>query len=811
LRRCPTLAKAWLGVASLFFYAWWNFNYVFILLVSTVANFYAAQWIASRPAGAERKWVTALVIAGNLCLLGYFKYTAFFTSVLHSIFGFPWTVTAVVLPLGISFYTFQKIAYIADIHAGQPPERNPINFLLFVCFFPQLIAGSIVHHREVLPQFSRTAGDRWNWTDLAVGLTLFGIGLFKKTALADPIAAYVNPIFDAAARDVPLTAAEAWFGALGYTFQLYFDFSGYSDMAIGLARLFGIRLPLNFASPYRSRSIIEFWRRWHMTLSRLLRDYVYFPLGGNRKGPARRYANIMAVMLLGGLWHGAGWTFIVWGGLHGVFLLVNHGWRALRKTTRLAHLPSGPIGTVLAYSLTFGAVVVAWVFFRASSLPAAVAMVRTMFGAGQLTAANAGWIRAAIVGDLAGGLTLLASAWMIVTFAPNSQTLLRSYEPAYNWKDNVAPRTWLDRTLRWQPSLAWGLFTAVCIAVSLLHFSMSANSSISISEPPTTARFILAAIGAALLLLACAGTLNWWVDPFDKLGNNQIGVYSSSERDAKPQMIVRYPHDGLILGTSRMTYVDPTMIGAHRFFNAAFSAATPEEILDFLRLFAVDQKLVVVGLDFMMFNESYLPLKPDTFKAVRSLQTSSKAMTWSDVRDLRDYLLSWNVTWSSIKALLQNWLDIYSPFLMPAGNRNARNQLAQNARISGPDDREAVEYWRTNTLRDFRYSQARLAALEQIKELLRQRRIPLIVLITPDNSSFIALIEELGLYPLYLKFRKDVREVFPDVFDFSESRWSDIDYRFKSDTGHFLPQAGAEMMAEVLSAHAGFERAHGAP
>jgi hypothetical protein len=211
-----------------------------------------------------------------------------------------------------------------------------------------------------------------------------------------------------------------------------------------------------------------------------------------------------------------------------------------------------------------------------------------------------------------------------------------------------------------------------------------------------------------------------------------------------------------------------------------------------------------------MFNESYLPLKPDTFRPIEPSLTSSKALTYNGVKELRDYLLSWNVTWNSVKALFQSFLGINSAFLMPADNRNARDKLAENARISEADDREAVEYWRSQTLHDFRYSQARLAALEQIKELLRQRQIPLIVLITPDNSSFIGLIKELGLYPLYLKFRNDVREIFPHVFDFSESRWSDIGYRFKNDTGHFLPQAGAEMMAEVLAAHSGFERAHGA-
>ncbi len=313
--------------------------------------------------------------------------------------------------------------------------------------------------------------------------------------------------------------------------------------------------------------------------------------------------------------------------------------------------------------------------------------------------------------------------------------------------------------------------------------------------------FVLAAIGAATLLLALAAALNWEVDPFDKLGRNQIGVYNSSEIDAKPHMLVRYPHDGLILGTSRMTYVDPTTIKGHRFFNAAFSAATPEEILDFLQLYAFDQRLVVLGLDFLMFNESYLPLDPNPFKSAVSPQTFAKPLTYAEFNDLRDYVLSWNVTWNSAKALVESLFGVNPPFLMPAGNRNARRKLAEDARLTAADDGEAIEYWRTHTLHDFHYSQARIAALAQIKQLLRDRHIPLIVLITPDNASFIRLIHELGLYPEYLTFREDVRGVFPNAFDFSESRWSGIDYRFKNDTGHFLPSAGAEMMAEVLAGH----------
>jgi alginate O-acetyltransferase complex protein AlgI len=330
----PVAAKAWLGIASLFFYGWWSPGYVLVLIASTIVNFYAAQLISAQPFGPIRRRITAVTIAANLGLLAYFKYTGFFIETLNSAFGLAVIFHTVVLPLGISFFTFQKIAYLADIHAGQPAEKSPIDFLLFVAFFPQLIAGPIVHHREVLPQFARVRSGGPDPTDLSVGLTLFGIGLFKKTMLADPIGAHAKLVFEAAERAIVLTTTEAWLGALAYSFQLYFDFSGYSDMAIGLARMFGVRLPLNFASPYKSLSIIEFWRRWHITLSRFLRDYVYIPLGGNRHGPIRRYFNIAIVMLVGGFWHGAGWTFIIWGALHCCYLLINHAWRTVAHLRR---------------------------------------------------------------------------------------------------------------------------------------------------------------------------------------------------------------------------------------------------------------------------------------------------------------------------------------------------------------------------------------------------------------------------------------------------------------------------------------------
>ena len=231
------------------------------------------------------------------------------------------------LPLGISFYTFTQIAYLADVYANKAQEYAPANYALFVTWFPHLIAGPIMHHREMMPQFATAFRAKIDPRLVLIGLSIFSVGLAKKVLLADQAAPFADAVFDRGAL-LPLTFAEAWVGALAYTMQIYFDFSGYSDMAIGLSLMFGVRLPVNFNSPYKSKSIIEFWRRWHMTLSRFLRDYVYIPLGGNRRGPVRRYANLMATMLIGGLWHGAGWTFVIWGALHGLYLMANHAWNA---------------------------------------------------------------------------------------------------------------------------------------------------------------------------------------------------------------------------------------------------------------------------------------------------------------------------------------------------------------------------------------------------------------------------------------------------------------------------------------------------
>ncbi len=318
-------AIGFLAVASMAFYGWWDPRYVLLLGVSILFNYVVGRALARHP--GERWYLLVFGVTTNLGVLGWFKYTNFVAGALSSGFALDFTLGQIVLPLGISFFTFTQIAFLVDAHRGQAAEYRLTQYFLFASFFPHLIAGPILHHREMMPQFDRVSIFRPDGECIARGLTMFTIGLFKKVVLADGLAPYASTVFDAAQAQ-PVTFVEAWSGGLAYTFQLYFDFSGYSDMAVGAALLFGILLPLNFNSPYKATSIIEFWRRWHMTLSRFLRDYLYFPLGGNRLGPRRRCFNLLVVMVLGGLWHGAGWTFALWGAWHGACLLANHAWRS---------------------------------------------------------------------------------------------------------------------------------------------------------------------------------------------------------------------------------------------------------------------------------------------------------------------------------------------------------------------------------------------------------------------------------------------------------------------------------------------------
>jgi D-alanyl-lipoteichoic acid acyltransferase DltB (MBOAT superfamily) len=368
---------AWIALASLFYYGWWKPVFLLLLLSSIAVNLaFGMLLINGRLSPAVRRLVFMFGVTFNLCLLGYFKYAGFIVANLDSIFGAGWTVPNILLPIGISFVTFQKIAFLADAYRGLTRNFTILNYIFFVTFFPQLIAGPITHHAEVMPQLA--AAPRRNFRDdLAIGISIFIVGLFKKVAIADSVAVYADAGYAMVKAGQPIDTASAWIAVLSYSLQLYYDFSGYSDMAIGLGRMFGIRLPVNFYSPYKASSIVEFWRRWHVTLSRFLRDYLYIPLGGNRHGRVRRYLNLMVVMLLGGLWHGANWTFAVWGGVHGVMLMANHAWNAIPFGEDRIIQSRG--ARVAAVALTFFLVTVAWVPFRAESIANARDMLAHLF------------------------------------------------------------------------------------------------------------------------------------------------------------------------------------------------------------------------------------------------------------------------------------------------------------------------------------------------------------------------------------------------------------------------------------------------
>jgi alginate O-acetyltransferase complex protein AlgI len=423
-------AALFLGLSSLVFYAVWNPRFVLLLLSSVVFNYVTGYAIGKARSGRQAKVLLSLAVTANLGLLGFFKYTDFFIGTVDALTGVSIPLAHIVLPLGISFFTFTQIAFLVDVSRGIATEYNFIHYLLFVTYFPHLIAGPVLHHKQMMPQFQSPATYRFNIGLFTEGFSIFLIGLAKKVVLADSLAAFVSPLFDAVERGSSVTFFEAWGAALAYTFQLYFDFSGYSDMAIGLSLLFGVRLPLNFASPYKSLNIIDFWRRWLMTLSQFLRDYLYLPLGGNRLGPIRRYVNLMITMMLGGLWHGASWTFVVWGTLHGLYLVGNHGWRSLWAGTKIrSTLPLPPPIAAFSIALTFLAVVIGWVIFRAKSLHGAVMILTGMAGQNGFVLPSA--VAAMIPGlsrrmNIAGQMPLLGGGTVMGVFEQACLILLAS-------------------------------------------------------------------------------------------------------------------------------------------------------------------------------------------------------------------------------------------------------------------------------------------------------------------------------------------------------------------------------------------------
>jgi D-alanyl-lipoteichoic acid acyltransferase DltB (MBOAT superfamily) len=494
-------ALLWLTAACLLFYAWWRPLNVLLIAPSILINYGIARILErthlTRPAVA--RVVLPVGIIFNLCFLGYFKYLTFGEQALNDLFGADFVLTQVVLPLGISFITFQKIAFLVDVHAGRVSRFTFRDYALFVLFFPQLIAGPIVHYREMMPQF-QAAPCRFDAENAAVGLSLFFFGLAKKLILADPLGRVVGPLYDHAASGVPQSLTEAWIAALGFTLQIYFDFSGYCDMALGLGRFFGIKLPVNFNSPLKALGIIDFWSRWHVTLTRFLTAYLYMPMTlamtrrrmargrpvlGARDMGAPAFVTVLAIptiltMLVSGLWHGAGYTFILWGLLHGVLLCVNHAWRLIRpriwRDTASYRRRMAPV----AFLLTFLSVVFAMVLFRSPTVSGAVILWKGMIGGYGATLPQAvlmhlgpiaGWLQAIGVQPawtsgsfLLGATARIAVLLFIALGLPNTLELLAAYEPALGVKPAKAPSLLL-RWTEWQPNGNWA-FGLACVALA---------------------------------------------------------------------------------------------------------------------------------------------------------------------------------------------------------------------------------------------------------------------------------------------------------------------------------------------------------
>lgn len=448
-----TARRVFLLLASYAFYAWWRADFLLLLCGSTLVNYALGREIEQRH--ARQKDRRALLIAGlmfNLGLIAIFKYDTLFVGTADHLLGLGLPIPHFFLPLAISFFTFEQISYLVDADAGKTHNYTLLDYALFVAYFPHLIAGPIVRHNDLIPQFRQT---RTRNDDLATGITLFTIGLAKKSLIADNLSPFADAIFNAAGRGTHLGPTDAWLGTLFFAFQIYFDFSAYSDMALGSSVMLGIRLPVNFHSPYKSASIIEFWRRWHISLSAFLRDYLYIPLGGNRHGRGRRYLNLFITMLLGGLWHGANWTYMLWGGLHGLYLSINH---TFRRATKGVTVPSAwrlPLH-VVSVALTFAATSLAWIVFRAPNLASARNVAGGLIGGGHSRVVSFSPLAAITL------LLLFALVW----FMPNSMELMWRYRPAL-------PSPYADqpvepaKKLSWQPTAlnaaAYGLLCIIAV------------------------------------------------------------------------------------------------------------------------------------------------------------------------------------------------------------------------------------------------------------------------------------------------------------------------------------------------------------
>ena len=482
------LAVSWVVAASLFFYGWWNPAYLILIVASVCGNYVIGTLLLTRAgqiAGGYHRTLLAVGVTANLAVIGYYKYANFFLDNINAVFDTGFQIEQLLLPLGISFFTFQQVAFLVDCYTGKARSWRFMHYAFFVTFFPQLIAGPIVYHKEIQPQLQRSRFGIFKSSNIAVGLTIFIIGLTKKVILADNIAAYANPVFDSAAAGGDTALLDSWIAAVAYTLQLYFDFSGYSDMAIGLARLFGLKLPLNFDSPFKAASIIEFWNRWHMTLSRFINAYLFVPMATplTRFSVMHRYPKwldfalrihipLLVTFLLAGLWHGAGWTFVVFGLMHGIYLVVNHTWRAIRPKRKSAPGRAAWLQRQVSIVFTFVMVVLTFVPFRAADMAAAQSIWAGMFGLNGIllpgpyldSFGSLGPNLAALgvkFGDFPYGLSE-ALPWLLLTliivwFLPNTDEIMRRYRPAIN------PRT---RVARW-PAFEWRMRFRDAVLVAL--------------------------------------------------------------------------------------------------------------------------------------------------------------------------------------------------------------------------------------------------------------------------------------------------------------------------------------------------------
>ena len=473
------LTISWLVSANLFFYGWWNPIYIFLLIGSAIFNYAVGRALLTKP----YKVLLTFGIMGNLGTLGYFKYANFFVDNINTLLDNNIVLEQIILPLGISFFTFQQITYLVDTYLGKTKEYNFLQYCLFVTFFPQLIAGPIVHHKKMMPQFARDILGTLKLENLAIGLTTFTIGLFKKVLLADNIAHFVNPVYKAAEFGFSLTFFEAWGGTIAYAFQLYFDFCGYSEMALGIGLMFGIALPLNFYSPFKTTNIAEFWRCWHMTLTNVVRNYLYYPISLllTRYAVNNNFRNIgvfllsiltptMFAFFWAGLWHGAGWNFVLFGLIHGSYLSIYYIWiKVYNVIPEDKRIKENNFTNFIGQSITFVVVIFSFVFFRADSIDGANHIINSMLSISAIEFTDMFQI------GIWGASPLTGIAWivlslMIVNFLPNTHQFIVSQSKVYiNWGDKPLSRP--NQRITWKPTLLWGIFFASMLTLSIISFS----------------------------------------------------------------------------------------------------------------------------------------------------------------------------------------------------------------------------------------------------------------------------------------------------------------------------------------------------